>query len=49
MNIAFVVSEFNNKVTSKMLEVALEKAKLLKHNVKYNCKVPGWFDIPLVL
>ncbi len=49
MNIAFVVSEFNNKVTSKMLEVALEKAKLLKLNVKYTCKVPGVFDMPLVV
>ncbi len=49
MNIAIVVSEFNNKVTSKMLEVALEKAKLLKLNVKYTCKVPGVFDMPLVV
>jgi len=44
-----VVSEFNYKVTSKMLEVALEKAKLLKLNVKYTCKVPGVFDMPLVV
>ena len=44
-----MVSEFNNKVTSKMLEVALEKAKLLKLNVKYTCKVPGVFDMPLVV
>ena len=49
MNIAIVVSEFNYKVTSKMLEVALEKAKLLKLNVKYTCKVPGVFDMPLVV
>ncbi len=44
-----MVSEFNYKVTSKMLEVALEKAKLLKLNVKYTCKVPGVFDMPLVV
>ena len=49
MNIAIVASEFNYKVTSKMLEVALEKAKLLKLNVKYTCKVPGVFDMPLVV
>ena len=42
-------SEFNQKVTSKMLEVAQEKAKLLKLNVKYTCKVPGVFDIPLLV
>ena len=32
-----------------MLEVALEKAKLLKLNVKYTCCVPGVFDIPLIV
>jgi 6,7-dimethyl-8-ribityllumazine synthase len=49
LNIAVVVSEFNNKVTSKMLEIALEKASLLKLNVKYTCKVPGVFDMPLII
>ncbi|MEE8179267.1 MAG: 6,7-dimethyl-8-ribityllumazine synthase [Nitrosopumilaceae archaeon] len=49
MNIAIVASEFNEKVTSKMLEVAQEKARLLKLNVKYTCKVPGIFDIPLLV
>ena len=49
MNIAIVVSEFNNKVTSRMHKVALEKAKGLKMNVKYECKVPGVFDMPLVI
>lgn len=49
MNIAIVASEFNYKVTSRMLDVALEKAKLLKLNVKYTCKVPGVFDIPIVV
>jgi len=49
LNIAIVVSEFNNEITSKMLEVALEKAKNLKLNVKYTCKVPGVFDMPIVI
>ena len=49
MNIAIVVSEFNDKVTSRMLEVAQEKAKLLKLNVKIISKVPGVFDMPLVI
>jgi len=49
LNIAIVVSEFNNKVTSRMHKVALEKAKELKLNVKYQCKVPGVFDMPLVI
>jgi len=49
LNIAIVVSEFNDKVTSRMLDVALEKAKSLKLNVKFTCKVPGVFDMPLII
>ena len=49
MNIAIVVSEFNEKVTSKMLEVAQEKANSLKLNIKYTCKVPGVFDMPVIV
>ena len=49
MNIAIVVSEFNNEITSKMLDVAVEKAKDLKLNIKYTCKVPGVFDMPIVI
>ena len=49
MNIAIIVSEFNDKITSRMHQVALEKAKELKLNVKYECKVPGIFDMPLII
>ena len=49
MNIAIVVSEFNGEVTSKMLEVAVEKARSLKINVFRTCSVPGVFDMPLVI
>ena len=49
MNIAIVVSEFNNKVTSRMHKVALEKAKELRLNVKHQCNVPGVFDMHLVI
>ena len=49
MNIAIVVSEFNDNVTSRMHKVALEKARELKLNVKYECKVPGVFDMPIVI
>jgi 6,7-dimethyl-8-ribityllumazine synthase len=44
-----VASEFNHKITSKMLEVALEKAEHLKINVKYTCKVPGIYDMPVII
>ncbi|HET6457528.1 MAG TPA: 6,7-dimethyl-8-ribityllumazine synthase [Nitrosopumilaceae archaeon] len=49
MNIAIVVSEFNNEITSKMLNVAVEKAKNLKINIKFTCRVPGVFDMPIVI
>lgn len=32
-----------------MLEVALEKTRLLKINVKYTCKVPGIYDMPVII
>lgn len=44
-----MVAEFNQDITSKMLNAALEKAKNLKLNIKYTCKVPGVFDMPLVI
>ena len=49
MNIAIVVAEFNEKVTSRMYQVAIEKADNLKLNIKYTCKVPGIFDMPLII
>ena len=49
MNIAIIVSEFNDEITSKMLDVAIEKAKDLKLNIKFTCKVPGVFDMPIVI
>ena len=49
MNIAIVVAEFNHEVTSKMYEIAVEKAKSLKLNIKYSCKVPGVFDMPIII
>ena len=49
MNVAIVVAEFNEKVTSRMYDVAIKKAKELKSNVKYTSRVPGIFDMPIVI
>jgi len=44
-----VVSEFNKEVTSRMLSVAQEKANLMKLKIVYTCKVPGVFDMPIIV
>ncbi|MDE1812516.1 MAG: 6,7-dimethyl-8-ribityllumazine synthase [Thaumarchaeota archaeon] len=49
MNIAIVVAEFNSEITYKMLDLAVEKANALKMIVKYTSKVPGVFDMPLLI
>ena len=49
MKIAVVVSEFNQEVTSRMLSVAQEKAKILKLKIIYTCQVPGAYDMPIIV
>ena len=49
MNIAIVGAEFNEKVTSRMHEIAIEQANNLKLNITYTSKVPGIFDMPLII
>ncbi|MGQ0606581.1 MAG: 6,7-dimethyl-8-ribityllumazine synthase [Candidatus Nitrosotenuis sp.] len=49
MNIAIVTAEFNKEITSRMLEIAQEKAKSLKIVVKYSCMVPGTYDMPILV
>ncbi len=49
MNIAIVTAEFNDEITSRMLQIAQEKAKALKITVKYSCMVPGAYDMPIIV
>ncbi len=44
-----MVSEFNQEVTSRMLSVAQEKAKTLKLKITYTCRVPGTYDMPIIV
>lgn len=44
-----MVSEFNEKVTTRMLSVAKEKAKQMKLTVKFVCHVPGAYDMPIIV
>ena len=48
MKIGIIVSEFNNDVTSRMLEVAKEKAAKMNLEIVQVCKVPGAYDMPVV-
>jgi len=49
LNIAIVVSEFNQEITSRMLAVAQEKAALMKLKISYTCMVPGAYDMPIIV
>ncbi len=49
MNIAIVTAEFNDEITSRMLDVAKEKAKELKITIMYSCRVPGAYDMPIIV
>ncbi len=44
-----MVSEFNEKVTTRMLSVAKEKAKQMKLTVKFVCYAPGTYDMPIII
>ena len=44
-----MVSEFNDEVTSRMLSVAKEKANLMKLKIIYTCKIPGAYDMPILV
>ncbi len=44
-----MVSEFNEEVTFRMLSVAEEKAKKMKLKIIYICKVPGAYDMPIII
>jgi 6,7-dimethyl-8-ribityllumazine synthase len=49
LNIAIVVSEFNEEITSRMLDVAKEKAGLIKLKISYIIMVPGAYDMPIIV
>ena len=49
MKIAIVVADFNQKITSRMYDVALETAKKLNLDLIHTSHVPGIFDMPLII
>jgi 6,7-dimethyl-8-ribityllumazine synthase len=49
MNIALVVSEFNQDITSRMLSVAQEKADSMKLKITHISKILGSYDMPIIV
>lgn len=49
MNVALVVSRFNEEITSRMLAVAREKAASMGLSVAQVRTVPGAYDMPVVV
>lgn len=47
--LALLCSEFNGEITDRMLKSALNRCKELEADVRYVCRVPGAFDMPLFL
>jgi len=48
LRLAIIVSEFNEEVTLRMLEVAKEKAKEMKLDIVHISHVPGAYDMPII-
>ena len=44
-----MVAEFNQKITSRMYDIALETAKKLDLEVVHTSHIPGIFDMPLII
>ena len=49
IRVALVVAEFNSEITSRMLTQALKRLSQLRIVTTYVCKVPGSFDMPLIV
>jgi 6,7-dimethyl-8-ribityllumazine synthase len=49
LRLAIVVSEFNEEITFRMFEVAKEKAKQMNLEIIQISKVPGAYDMPIIV
>lgn len=47
--VAVVCSEFNGKITDRMLDGALTRCREAGAEVRFVCRVPGAFDMPLFI
>jgi len=49
VNLGLVVADFNSEITKKMLDQGVKRSKELGARVAYVCKVPGSFDMPIII
>jgi 6,7-dimethyl-8-ribityllumazine synthase len=49
IKLAIVVAEFNPEITGKMLKQAMKHSSELKVLITHICKVPGSYDMPLII
>ena len=49
VNLGLIVADFNSEITGKMSEQALKRARELGVRVTYMCRVPGSFDMPIII
>ena len=49
IRLAIVVAEFNSEITERMLEQALKRSNELGAQVTHICRVPGSFDMPIII
>lgn len=49
VRLAIVVAEFNSEISKRMLTQALKRLSQLRIVTTYVCKVPGSFDMPLII
>jgi 6,7-dimethyl-8-ribityllumazine synthase len=49
VKLAIVVTEFNHDITGKMLKQALKRSSELKALITHVCKVPGSYDMPIMI
>ena len=49
INIGLVVADFNSEITRRMLDQGIKRSKELGSRVTYVCRVPGSFDMPIII
>ena len=49
IRLGMVVGEFNSEITERMLRQALKRSAELRALTTYVCKVPGSYDMPLII